>query len=62
MHLVEDIFALTLDLHTLVFANLIEIIGKFAERNGTVLHINNHHHVEEFLNDGLGDVEDVDIL
>lgn len=62
MHLVEDLFFLALDLYALGLADAGKALTELIEGNVTMIDINNHHHGEELLKDGLVDVEDVDMV
>ena len=46
MHRLEDLFALQLDLHAQLLANLIQLTGYLMERCFQAAHIHNHHHVK----------------
>ena len=62
MHLVENLFLLALDIDALRFANGGKAVAEFAEWDVAVVYINDHHHREEILKDGLIDVEDINIV
>jgi hypothetical protein len=53
---------LTFYLNAQSLTNLVQIAGDFFESLFASLHIHYHHHVEIVLNDGLRDVENVDVL
>lgn len=61
MHLLEDLGALEADLEAHVAAEFGEprrdVLGRFAAGRA----VDDHHHVEVVLHDGLRDVEDVDL-
>ena len=62
MHLVENLFLLTLDFQTLGLANGGEAVTEFAEGDVAVVNVDNHHHGEVITKGGLGDVEDVYVV
>ena len=59
MHLVKNLLALTLDLHTNVATKCCEFRADIVERLRSPLHIGYHHHVEIVLDNRLGYVKDV---
>lgn len=61
MHGVEDIFPLNADVYAEARAFRVQNRGDFAERNARFLDIHEHDHGEHAAQNGLGDVEDVDI-
>ena len=62
VHHVEDFLTLAFYLNADALAELIEFIGNSFERCVHLAHVDNHHHVEILLHDGLGDIEDVDVF
>ena len=61
MHLLEDLGLLAADLEAHAAADLAEFGGNVLEGRAALREVNDHHHVEVVLNDGLRDVEDVDL-
>ena len=59
VHLVEDILQLTLHNDTDIFAYLCEFCGDICKLAFACCKVNNHHHIEEILDDGLRDVENI---
>ena len=62
VHLGEDLFALAADAHADLLAELVEIVDDGAEFFVGVGVVHNHHHVEETVDDGLRNVEYVDLV
>ena len=62
VHLVEDVLSLTSDLYSLVLSDLGDLVNECEEVNVHLLGVHDHHHVEDALDDGLGNVENVDVL
>lgn len=62
VHLVEDVFELTFDNDTKIFSDRSKVRGNLIERFVALRKVDDHHHVEEILDDGLRDVEDVDVV
>ena len=62
MHLVENVLELALYLDSHGLSEGSEVVGCVGDVFLTFGDVNNHHHVEEILNDGLRDVEDVDFV
>ena len=61
MHGVEDVFPLNANGHAEALAFRIQNAGNLAEGYACVLDIDQHDHREHSAEDGLGDVEDVDV-
>jgi len=61
VHGVEDIFPLNANRHAEALALRVQNVGDFAKGNARVLDIHEHDHREHAAEDGLGDVEDVDV-
>ena len=62
MHLGEDLFALAADAHADLVAELFEVVHDLAEFLVGIGIVDNHHHVEETVDDGLRDIEHVDLM
>jgi hypothetical protein len=62
VHLIEDLLFLALDDDALGLADGGEAVAEVAEGDVAVVDIDDHHHVEEVLEGGLVDVEDVDVV
>ena len=62
MHHVEDFLTLAFYLNTNALAKISEFVGNSLERCIHLTHVNNHHHVEVTVDDGLGNVEHVDVV
>ena len=62
VHLGKDLLALAADAHANLFAEFVEIVHDLAEFLVGVGIIHNHHHVEETVDDGLGNVKHVDLM
>ena len=62
MHYIKYLLALALNLHAYALSKLCKFIGCLNERLLHFGHVDNHHHVEILLYDGLRYVEDVDIV
>ena len=61
MHLLEDLGLLAADLEAHAAADLAEFGGDVLEWLAALRDIDDHHHVEVVLDNGLRDVEDVDL-
>ena len=61
MHLLEDLGLLAADLEAHAAADLAEFGGDVLEGRAALREVDDHHHVEIVLDDGLRDVEDVDL-
>ena len=62
VHLVENLFFLAADIDAFGLADGREAVAKLGEGDVAVVDIDDHHHREEALKDGLVDVEDVDVV
>ena len=62
MHLLEDLALLAADLQTHFETELRKLHAELVKRLLALAVVDDHHHVEVFLNDGLGDVENVDVV
>ena len=62
MHLGEDLLALAADAHADVVAEILEVADHGAEVLVGFGVVDDHHHVEESVDDGLGDVEHVHVV
>ena len=62
MHLVKDVLTLTLDLDSFFVADEAELFCHLVELSFILGYIDNHHHVEKLLHDGLGNVKNVDVM
>ncbi len=62
VHFIKYILQLALHLHTGVLANLGEFIAQYVEGFDGLGQIDNHHHVEILLHDGLGNIKDIDLV
>ena len=62
VHLGEDFLTLAADAHADVVAEVLKVADHRAEVLVRVGVVDNHHHVEEAVDDGLGDVEHVDVV
>jgi len=62
VHLGKDLLALAADAHANLLAELVEIVYDLAEFLVGVGIIHDHHHVEETVDDGLGNVKHVDLM
>ena len=62
VHLIENLFALALDLHTYFISDGVHVFLQLQQLDGRTAHIYYHHHVEVALNDGLRDVHHADVV
>ena len=62
VHLGKDLLALAADAHANLLAELVEIVHNLAEFLVGLGIIHDHHHVEETVDDGLGNVKHVDLM
>ena len=62
VHLVKDVFQLALHLHTSVLAQCSQFVTQLIKSLDRLGQIHNHHHIEILLQNGLGDVKDVDLI
>ena len=62
MHLIEYVFPLAFDLDSGILSEFCDLLDHSRIVDCHLRRIDNHHHVEESLNDGLGDVENVDLI
>ena len=62
MHYIKYLLSLAFHLHAYALAKLGKFVGSLNEWFLHFCHINNHHHVEILLHDGLRDVKNVDIV
>ena len=62
VHLGEDFLTLAADAHTDVVAEVLKVADHRAEVLVRVGVVDNHHHVEETVDDGLGNVKHVDLM
>ena len=62
MHLVANILSLTFDLHSGLFPESDDLICHCGIVHCHLGCVDNHHHVEETLDDGLGNVKDIDLM
>ena len=62
MHLVENSLKLTFDLYSGVGSDGFELIYKLVEGLLRLRQIDNHHHIEKILDNGLWNVKDVDAV
>jgi len=61
VHRVEDVFPLDANRHAEALAFRVQHAGNLAKRDARFLDIHEHDHREHTAEDGLGDVEDVDV-
>ena len=62
VHRIENIFSLNADGQALLLAGLAQNVGHLADGGGTGGGIHQHDHGEVLLKDGLGDVQNVDVV
>ena len=62
MHLGENLFFLATNTHADFIAEGLKVVHHGAEILVGLREIRNHHHVEEAIDDGLGDIEHVDMV
>ena len=62
MHHVKNIFMLAVDHNTDLLAQIFKLFCKFTAILFTFCCVCDHHHVEVPLNDGLGDIQNVNLI
>ena len=61
IHLIEDGFQLYLCLHALFLSSVVKFRTNRLESLATLRYVDNHHHVEEAMNNGLVNVKNVNV-
>jgi hypothetical protein len=62
MHLLENFSLLATDLESELQPEPRELRTEFLKRLAAFADIDDHHHVEVFLDDSLGDIQDIDVI